>query len=95
MVELDAKRSTEGGDSGFDDTGFSDTVLTVVNLDPHRVNEDVLALDLPALGLPVDAPFEAHDELTDTTYVWNGPDPYVRLDPEIGPAHVFHLRAIP
>jgi starch synthase (maltosyl-transferring) len=79
-----SKHAADGGD----------VVLTVVNLDPHRVHEDVLALDLPALGLPVDAPFGAHDELTGTTYVWNGPDPYVRLDPEIGPAHVFHLRAI-
>ena len=84
-----AKRATAGSD-----TGLGDTVLVVVNLDPHRAHEDVLALDLAALGLPVDAPFEAHDELTDTTYVWNGPDPYVRLDPEVGPAHVFHLRAM-
>ena len=87
------KRAAEGGDTGLD-TGFDDVVLTVVNLDPHRAHEDVLALDLAALGLPVDAPFEAHDELSDTTYVWSGPEPYVRLDPEVGPAHVLHLRTI-
>jgi starch synthase (maltosyl-transferring) len=83
------------GDTGFGDTGFGDVVLTVVNLDPHHVHEDVLGLDLAALGLPPDAPFEAHDELSDTTYVWSGPSPYVRLDPEVAPAHVLHLRAIP
>jgi len=55
----------------------------------------VLGLDLAALGLPLDAPFEAHDELSDTTYVWSGSNPYVRLDPEVAPAHVLHLRAIP
>jgi len=85
-----AKRAADGSD-----TGFGDTVLTVVNLDPHRAHEDVLGLDLAALGLPLDAPFEAHDELSDTTYVWSGSNPYVRLDPEVAPAHVLHLRAIP
>jgi starch synthase (maltosyl-transferring) len=81
------KRTADGSHGGC-----GDVVLTVVNLDPHRVHEDVLRLDLAALGLPVDAPYEAHDEITGTTWVWSGPDPYVRLDPEAEPAHVLHLR---
>jgi starch synthase (maltosyl-transferring) len=79
-----AKRTVDGGD----------VMLTVVNLDPRHAHDGVLGLDLAALGLPDDAPFEAHDELTDTTYVWNGANPYVRLDPEVEPAHLLHLRPI-
>ncbi len=71
-----------------------DVVLVVVNLDPHHAHDDVLGLDLGLLGLPSDAPYEAYDELTGVTYVWNGPNPYVRLAPD-QPAHVLHLRWMP
>jgi starch synthase (maltosyl-transferring) len=64
-----------------------DTVLVVVNLDPHAVQEGILAIDLGALGLPWDAPFSAFDEISGQTFVWRGPNPYVRLAP-IEPAHV-------
>ncbi|MGI9034010.1 MAG: alpha-1,4-glucan--maltose-1-phosphate maltosyltransferase [Acidimicrobiales bacterium] len=69
-----------------------DVVLVVVNLDPGGPHEDTLSLDLARLGLPDDQPFEAHDELTATTYTWGGAHPYVRLDPLLQPAHVLSLR---
>ena len=73
----------------------SDVVLVVVNLDPYAAHDDTLSLDLGLLGLPWDLPFQAHDELTGTTYTWAGPHPYVRLDPVLAPAHVLHLRPLP
>ena len=69
-----------------------DVLLLVVNLDPHHVQEATLWLDLEALGIPADVPFEAHDEVSGATYVWQGPESYVRLDPAVQPAHVLHLR---
>ncbi|WP_200262199.1 alpha-1,4-glucan--maltose-1-phosphate maltosyltransferase [Streptomyces sp. HSG2] len=39
-----------------------DTVLVVVNLDPHHAQEATLALDLPALGLPHPHPQPGHRE---------------------------------
>jgi starch synthase (maltosyl-transferring) len=78
--------------SRSDDAG-SDVLLVIVNLDPVNAREAMTWLDLDALGLLDDRPFEAHDELTDTTYIWNGPANYVRLDPSVGQAaHVLHLR---
>jgi starch synthase (maltosyl-transferring) len=69
-----------------------DLVLVVVNLDPHRTQETVLDLDLAAIGLPGSGPYQARDELTDETYRWNGPSPYVRLDPGRGQvAHILSL----
>ena len=67
-------------------------LLVVVNLDPYHPQEGTIWLDLEGLGIPGDIPFEAHDELTGTTYVWQGPESYVRLDPAQQSAHVLHLR---
>ncbi|HWF57665.1 MAG TPA: maltotransferase domain-containing protein [Candidatus Dormibacteraeota bacterium] len=74
-----------------DDGG--DVLLLIVNLDPRSAHESTTWLDLEALGIPRDAPFTAHDELTGATYTWWGPANYVRLDPAVQPAHVLHLRA--
>ncbi len=69
-----------------------DVLLIIANLDPHSAHEATTWLDLAALGIPADAPFTAHDELTGASYSWWGPANYVRLDPAYQPAHVLHLR---
>ena len=74
------------------DDAREDVLLLLVNLDPFGVHEATTWLDLDALGIPGDQPFEAHDELTGDTYVWQGPANYVRLDPAERPGHVLHLR---
>jgi starch synthase (maltosyl-transferring) len=71
----------------------ADVVLVVVNLDPDHPQETTLGLDLGALGLPWDLPFEAYDELSQQNFSWRGPNPFVRLDPAWEPAHILHLRA--
>jgi starch synthase (maltosyl-transferring) len=72
----------------------SDVVLTIVNLDPWHAQEGTLALELDELGLPWDRPFEAYDELSNQSFTWQGPEPYVRLDPYADVAHVLHLRPL-
>ncbi len=64
----------------------SDTVLVVVNLDPHQTREATVWLDMPALGM--DREFTVTDELTGESFQW-GPANYVRLDPATRPAHIF------
>ncbi len=69
-----------------------DLVLVVVNTDAHNPQETVLQLDLGAIGIPWMGPYTATDELTGESYLWDGPNPYVRLDPTRGQvAHVFDL----
>ncbi|MDQ3879393.1 MAG: alpha-1,4-glucan--maltose-1-phosphate maltosyltransferase, partial [Actinomycetota bacterium] len=65
------------------------TILVVVNLNPFHWEEGTVDLDLEALGVEPSEPFEVHDLITDTRYVWNGPFNYVRLDPYEEPAHIF------
>jgi len=72
-----------------DPTG--DTVLVVVNLDPHGARETTVRLDMPALGLEWDDTMAVQDVLGGETYVW-GQDSYVRLDPFVEPAHLFTVR---
>src|SRR6516164_1672242 len=81
---IPASPVTGGGEGAEGD----DTVLVVVNLDPHRAREATVWLDLPALG--VDREFIATDELTGESYLW-GRANYVRLDPQTRPAHIFTI----
>ncbi len=71
--------------------GGSDTVVVVVNLDPHGPRETLVSLDMPALGFDWHETFAAHDEMSGHTYRW-GQHNYVRLDPFVEPAHVISVR---
>ena len=71
-----------------------DTVLVIVNLDPHQPREATVWLDLPALGLESNADFVVTDELSGQTYRW-GQANYVRLDPGYEPAHIFQVKTSP
>jgi starch synthase (maltosyl-transferring) len=72
----------------------TDPILVVANLDVHSPRESMTGLDLWQLGLEHAGPYEAHDLLTDTVYIWHDSRNYVRLDPEVEPAHVFALRTL-
>jgi starch synthase (maltosyl-transferring) len=74
------------------DAPTKNIVLTVVNLDPYNARSGWLDLDLAALGIDADQPFQVHDLLSDQRYQWRGRRNYVMLDPQSMPAHVFRLR---
>jgi len=67
-------------------------VLVVVNLSPHHAHAGWLDLDLEALGLDPERPFQAQDLLTDAHYLWQGRRNYVLVDPQAVPAQIFRLR---
>ncbi|WP_021598513.1 alpha-1,4-glucan--maltose-1-phosphate maltosyltransferase [Actinomadura welshii] len=73
----------------FSKRHLHDTVLTIVNLNPHQPREATVHLDLPALGLPDDPthPHTVTDQLDGATYTWTQSN-YVRLDPRTKPAHI-------
>jgi starch synthase (maltosyl-transferring) len=68
--------------------GREDTLIVVVNLDPHAARESTVHLDLPELGFDWGDGFRVRDEVTGADYLW-GEHNYVRLDPFVEPAHVF------
>ncbi len=77
-----------GPHAGGQDGDTADTVLVVVNLDPHQAREATVWLDMPELGMDWNDGFTATDELTGQTHRW-GRANYVRLDPAVQPAHIF------
>jgi starch synthase (maltosyl-transferring) len=68
----------------------ADTVLAVVNLDPHQPREATVWLDMSALGVDSGSEFVVTDELSGESYRW-GQANYVRLDPATAPAHIFSV----
>jgi starch synthase (maltosyl-transferring) len=73
-------------------THGDNAILVALNTDPFNVQWANLKLDLSALGLPADQPFQVHDLLTDSRYRWQGDRAIVKLDPGTSPAHVFAVR---
>jgi len=74
----------------YSKTHGANTILVVVNLDPHHAHEGNLDLDNGALGLPYNDAFIAHDVLNGERYTWRGQHHYIRLDPS-APAHIFRM----
>lgn len=70
-------------------------ILVVVNLDPNYTQAGWTQLDLEALGIEENQPFQVHDLLTGAHYTWKGPHNYVELNPHRMPAHLFRLRNHP
>jgi starch synthase (maltosyl-transferring) len=70
----------------------TNAVAVVVNLDPHHAQSGWLELDLAALGLDAGSVFQAHDLLSGSRFLWQGPRNFVLLDPAQAPAHILRLR---
>jgi len=74
------------------DAASGNRVITVVNLDPRHVQSGWIDLDLAALELEAGRPYQMEDLLAGGHFLWHGGRNYVRLDPQVVPAHVFRAR---
>jgi starch synthase (maltosyl-transferring) len=70
-------------------------ILGVVNFDYAAAQSGAIDLDLEALGVDADEPYEVVDLLDDTSYTWKGARASVELDPHVRAAHLFALRQRP
>ncbi|MCZ2404146.1 alpha-1,4-glucan--maltose-1-phosphate maltosyltransferase [Paenarthrobacter sp. Z7-10] len=71
-----------------------DTVIVIVNLDPHSTREGTVSLDLSALsldGLNPDGTFTVEELITGHHWNW-GSENYFRLDAHVEPAHILAVR---
>jgi starch synthase (maltosyl-transferring) len=75
----------------YSKTAGDDTVIVVVNVDPHAARETTVHLNMAALGLDWHDHLVVHDEITGQTWTW-GEHNYVRLDPYTEPAHILTVR---
>ncbi len=70
----------------------ANVILVIVNLSPFHTHAGWVDLDLDALGLVPDQPFQVHDLLTNAHYMWQGSRNYIQLNPHAAPAHIFRVR---
>ncbi|MBG6183314.1 starch synthase (maltosyl-transferring) [Arthrobacter sp. CAN_A214] len=73
-----------------------DTIIVVVNLDPHSTRESTVFLDLGALSIDAadrneDGTFWVDDLVSGQSFAW-GENNYVRLDAHVEPAHILSVR---
>jgi starch synthase (maltosyl-transferring) len=69
----------------------SNTVITVVNLDPHAKRAGTIELPLDRFKLDERQPYRVRELLTGLSYLWKGARNFVELDPTVLPAHLFLL----
>jgi len=68
----------------------TNTILTIVNLDPLNTQSAMISLALDKLSLPWEATYTVEDLLTQAHYTWHGPTNYVSLTPT-ATAHIFRI----
>ncbi|MGX1695020.1 maltotransferase domain-containing protein [Microbacterium keratanolyticum] len=78
-------------DATFTGTGQDDTIIVVVNVDPHSVRQTTVHLDTRLWGVEPGDPFEVEDLLTGAVWQWSNHN-YVRLDAFAEPAHILRVR---
>ena len=70
----------------------AELLVCVVNLDPNYTQSGWLELSLEELGIDPVHPYQVHDLLSDSRYMWHGPRNFIELNPHISPAHLFRVR---
>ncbi|MFT4220030.1 MAG: DUF3416 domain-containing protein [Microbacterium sp.] len=78
-------------DAAFSPTGRSDTIIVVVNVDPHSARQTMVHLDTRVWGVEPGAPFLVEDLVTGSRWTWTDHN-YVRLDAFDEPAHILHVK---
>ncbi|MFT4051733.1 MAG: DUF3416 domain-containing protein [Microbacterium sp.] len=73
------------------ESGSPDTIIVVVNVDPHAVRQTMVHLDTTVWGLPRGTDYEVEDLITGATWTWNQ-DAFVRLDAFYEPVHILHVK---
>ena len=71
---------------------FHDRILCVVSMDAANEASSLVHLDLAALGLDGNRPYQVTDLLHGHTYQWSGTSNYVALNPNRVSMHVFEVK---
>lgn len=78
-------------DGDLSPNGNSDTIIVVVNTDPHSVRETMVHLDTTVWGVPAGDAYEVEDLLSGARWTWADHN-FVRLDAFTEPVHILHVK---
>lgn len=70
----------------------TNTVVVVVNLDPHHGHGAWIHLPVADMGLDPGEGYQMHDLLGGGRFLWHGNRNYLEIEPRISPAFVFLIR---
>ena len=70
----------------------SDNILVVVNLDPHETRSGQIWFDPAEFGFAAGETIKVTDLISGRNWEWSGGDQWVRLDPAVESAHIFHFQ---
>ncbi|WP_188241684.1 alpha-1,4-glucan--maltose-1-phosphate maltosyltransferase [Microbacterium thalassium] len=72
-------------------SGANDTIIVVVNTDPHSVRQTMVHLDTRVWGVQPGDPFEVEDLVTGSRWTWSDHN-FVLLDAFAEPVHILHVK---
>ncbi|MET0297730.1 MAG: alpha-1,4-glucan--maltose-1-phosphate maltosyltransferase [Microbacterium sp.] len=78
-------------DAALSPDGRSDTIIVVVNVDPHSTRETTVHLDTRVWGVAPGEEFEVEDLLSGERWTWTDHN-FVRLDAFVEPVHILHVK---
>ncbi|WP_295783474.1 maltotransferase domain-containing protein [uncultured Microbacterium sp.] len=78
-------------DAELSPTGSPDTVIVVVNVDPHSARETTVHLDTTVFGIEPGATYDVEDLVTGQVFTWADHN-FVRLDAFNEPVHILHVK---
>lgn len=81
-------------DAALSPSGRSDTIIVVVNTDPHSVRQTMVHLDTRIWGVEPGQPFEVEDLITGGQWTWSDHN-FVMLDAFAEPVHILHVKGTP
>jgi len=70
---------------------LSNIIVCAVNLDTYWPQSAWLDVPVDQWKIPGDQPYVVHDLITDERFTWRGRYNWVRLDPNVRPAHVLRV----
>lgn len=78
-------------DAALSPDGRSDTIIVVVNTDPHSVRQTMVHLDTRVWGVEPGMPYEVEDLVSGSRWTWSDHN-YVMLDAFTEPVHILHVK---
>lgn len=78
-------------DAALSPDGRSDTIIVVVNTDPHSVRQTMVHLDTRVWGVEPGTPYEVEDLVTGAQWTWSDHN-FVMLDAFTEPVHILHVK---
>ena len=73
---------------------MTNLIVVIVNLDPSHTHSGWVRLPVQDLhlGSGLAESYQVHDLISDERFLWHGETNFVKLDPQVNPAHILRVR---